>query len=237
MKKNVGIIILAGGKSVRFGSKIKKQFINLDGKSVLEHSIETFSNLSIVKQIIIVLPKQYLFKKEYVKLRKKYLNKNIVFAVAGEERYNSVQNGLKFLKDNIKIVGIHDAARPLVSKKIVLNCVEVLRKYDGVVPGINVSDTLKLVNDKFEIARHIDRENIYAVQTPQMFKVEVVKKIYSQKVLSYWTKLYKITDDSQLAQLEGFKIKVICGEKRNLKITSKDDLELIKFYLGQKILL
>ncbi|MFQ3675680.1 MAG: 2-C-methyl-D-erythritol 4-phosphate cytidylyltransferase [Endomicrobiia bacterium] len=228
MNFTLSVIILAAGKSLRFGDKIKKQFYVLNKIPVVEYSVKTFHELNFVNRIVVVLPEEDLVK--YRKIINQYSKASVV--CGGKERYNSVQNGLKKCFPDTTYIAIHDAARPLVSRKIILNCVRWLKKYDGVVPGIKVCDTLKYVNAKHEIEKHIDRTKIFAVQTPQMFKSAVVKKIYSEKVINKWSKKYTITDDTQLAQLEGYKIKVIEGEKSNLKITSKEDLDLLKFYLN-----
>jgi 2-C-methyl-D-erythritol 4-phosphate cytidylyltransferase len=232
MNITLSVIILAAGKSVRFGSKTKKQFCVLnDNISVLEHSLKTFHKLRFVDKIIVVLPKKDL-KKYEKKLSGLY--PKTIFVSGGKERYNSVQNGLKKCFYNTTYVAIHDAARPLVSKRLILECVKWLKKYDVVIPGIKVNDTLKLVNSNLEVVKHIDRKNVFAIQTPQMFKTDVVYKIYSKKNVNKWLKKFLITDDSQLAQLGGYKVKVVIGEKSNLKITSKEDLDLVNFYLTQK---
>lgn len=222
----VSVILLAGGSSKRFGTN-KKQFVIVNGKQILDYSLETFSKLNFVKQIIVVLPKEN-FKDAQKKLNN---YQKVFFTVGGKERYNSVQKGLKLISSKIDYVAIHDAARPLVSREIVLRCVKEIKKYDCVIPAVKVEDTLKVVNKNLEVVKHLDREKIFTVQTPQMFKRDVVEKIYSEEVVNKWNKKYKITDDSQLATLQGYKVKVVLGDKKNFKITTQEDLNLFKLYL------
>ncbi len=220
-------VLLAAGKSKRFKNKIKKQFYKINNKTLLEYNLDTFSSLKFIKQIIVVVAKEdYQIAN---KICKKY--KNVIIVEGGKERYDSVYNAIKNVDENkFKYVIIHDVARPLASKKLITKCLISVRNYDCVIPAISPVDTVKIVNNS-NIEKTLDRQKVVLVQTPQVFKTNVVKHIYSKQVLNKWIKKYKITDDAQLAELEGFKIKVVCGEKQNIKITTKEDLNLIKFFL------
>ena len=222
------VILLAAGKSKRFKNSIKKQFVKLKNKTLLEYNLDIFSSLKFVKQIIVVS------SKEDFNLVKKICEKykaNIVIIEGGKERYNSVYNAIKNVNsDKFKYVIIHDVARPLVSKKLVNECISSIKNYDCVLPGVLPVDTVKVVNQNFEVEKTLDRQHLVLVQTPQVFKTKVAKHIYSKNVLNKWIKKYKITDDVQLAELEGFKIKVVPGEKQNIKVTTKEDLNFLKFF-------
>jgi 2-C-methyl-D-erythritol 4-phosphate cytidylyltransferase len=228
--KSCCIILLAAGKSTRFKNKVKKQFYKIKNKTLLEHNLDVFLPIKFVKQIVIVAAKEDL---TYVdKIVKKYETDKIVIVKGGKERYESVYNAIQTIDtDKFKYIIIHDVARPLVSKKLINTCLNNIKNYDGVIPGIQTVDTVKIVNKKFEIEKTLNRDYVVLVQTPQVFKSDVAKHIYSKQVLNKWIKKYKITDDAQLAELEGFKIKVVSGERKNLKITTKEDLNLLDYFL------
>ncbi len=216
-------ILLAAGKSKRFNSKIKKQFLKLDGKTLIEYVFEKFTKLSYIKKIIVVVAKEDF--KEINKIFKKRYNKlNFDIVVGGKERYNSVLNTKIYIDDKTSCVIIHDVARPLVSLDLINRCVKKIKNYDCVVPAVRVYDTVKMINSNMEVIKTLNRENLVLVQTPQVLKTKIFKKVYLKKVLSKWVKKYKITDDAQLVELQGYKVKVVEGDKNNIKITTKDDL-------------
>ncbi|MFN3550893.1 MAG: 2-C-methyl-D-erythritol 4-phosphate cytidylyltransferase [Endomicrobiia bacterium] len=220
------VILLAAGKSKRFNNKIKKQFLKLNGKTLVEYVFEKFAKLSYIKRFIVVVPKED-FKKINRIFEKKYNKLNFDIVIGGKERYDSVFNAGKYVDDETSCVIIHDVARPLVSLDLINRCVKEIENYDCVIPAIKVYDTIKLINSNLEVVKTLDREKLVLVQTPQVLKTEVFKKVYSKKNLLRWTKKYKITDDAQLVELQGYKVKVVAGDKNNIKITTKDDLNFI----------
>lgn len=230
------VILLAAGKSKRFSKtrKVKKQFFKIKNKTLLEYCLDTFCDINFIKQIIIAVDNNDINKAK--KIIKKYLNKKkIVITAGGEQRYDSVHNAVKLVDGNINYVLIHDVARPLVSKKLILKCLYKIKNYDGIIPAITPVDTVKIVNKNFESKYTLPRNEIVLAQTPQVFKTNVVKHIYSEKVLKKWTNKLLITDDAQLAELEGKKIKVIPGEIQNIKVTTKQDIKLLEFFLNNKL--
>ncbi len=226
------VILLAAGKSSRFNSNIKKQFYKIKGKTLLEYSLDIFLKFDFVKQIIITIEKND--KKIIDNILNSYKNINVKFDVTygGEERYNSVANSVQ-LVGKVDYILIHDVARPLIDKRVILECIKELKNYDCVIPAVKPIDTVKVINKEFEVIETLDRNNLVLVHTPQFFKSEIVKYIYSEPILSKWTKLKNITDDSQLAELEGFRVKVVVDNKYNIKVTTKDDIEFINFCLGE----
>jgi 2-C-methyl-D-erythritol 4-phosphate cytidylyltransferase len=220
-------ILLAAGKSRRFSYKnIKKQFLRFKDKTLIEYVLDKFLKVRSIKQFLVVVPKENFKKTE--KILSKYKDINLQMVIGGKERYNSVANAVKFLDKNIDYVLVHDVARPFVSVDLIKRCIEKIKNCDCLIPAINVSDTVKMINSNSEVIKTLDRENLVLVQTPQVFKTSVLKKIYSDEILNKWTKKKKITDDAQLAELEGYKVKVIEGEKQNFKITTREDLYFIK---------
>lgn len=230
------VILLAAGKSKRFKYKnIKKQFFKINNKTLIEYSLDLFTKLNFVKQIILAVDKNDI--KITKRLVNGYINPKryeIFITYGGKERYNSVSNCIKYIKNNIDYVLIHDVARPLVNKNIIIRCIKEIKNYDCVIPAIKPVDTVKLINNKSEVIQTLNRNNLVLVQTPQVFKKNVVKHIYSEKILKKWSKKCLITDDAQLAELEGYKVKVVEGEKYNIKLTTKDDISLLKYHLCKK---
>ncbi len=208
------IIIVAGGSGSRMNSAVPKQFMEICGKPVLMHTIQKFTDAIPEIKIILMLPADYLNKWEA--LCKDY-NFNIHCQVAegGETRYHSVKNGLALAPDAV-IVGIHDAARPLVSKATIVNAFETAEKTGNACPVVPLSDSLRVVKGKENTA--VDRSAYYIVQTPQCFHSDLLKKAF--------LKTYKpeFTDDATVLESFGEKINLIEGNPENIKITTPQDL-------------
>ncbi|CAN5606957.1 hypothetical protein BH10BAC5_BH10BAC5_22130 [soil metagenome] len=218
---SVKVIIPASGKGKRFGGKISKQFLKIDGKEILAHSIEKFNSMKEVDEIIIAAGRENI---ECVKkiVTKYKLNKVSVIVMGGKERQDSVYNALKLLtcKDS-DIVMIHDAVRPFVSTKLIKEIILQAKKSKNVIPGIKVSDTLKRTDNKNNIKDTISRENVWAVQTPQAFNYKLLMNAFSK---AYKNGFYG-TDEAALMEKYGYEVKVIQGESGNVKITVKEDMQ------------
>lgn len=220
---NFSAIIVAGGAGKRFGSKEPKQFLLLNKKKMFIWSILAFKQVKECKQIILVVPK---YKIDEMQKYKKIYEIDIVGG--GKERYNSVQNGLKSVKDNIDVVAIHDAARPLVTPKIIKEVFDNAIKYGGAISATTARDTIKFSKNGKYIFKSIDRKNIWQAQTPQMFKTKIIKKVYSNKIPK------NITDDAQLVEKTGKKVVLIDGGCENFKVTQPIDFKLAEFILKQR---
>lgn len=214
------VIIAAAGLSKRFGSKTPKQFFLLKKLPIFLWSVIAFSKVKSFKQIILVAPRDSVLSLK--KYEKKY---GIKVVAGGKERFESVNNGLKALNDDIDIVAIHDGARPLISKTVIVNCLNAAKKYGAAIACLDVNDTVKLTGNDLVIKRTIPRENIWRAQTPQIFKRHLIEKAYSKLGSK------KVTDDSQLLETLGIKVKIVRGEFSNLKITKPEDLALAKMLI------
>ncbi len=220
---NFAVIIVAGGVGKRFGSKEPKQFLLLNKKKMFEWSIIAFKKVKTCKQIILVVPEYKL--KEIQKYKKIY---EIDIVSGGKERYNSVQNGLKYVKNNIDIVAIHDAARPLITENIINEVLKSAIKYDCAISASMARDTIKFSKNGKNILKSIDRNNIWQAQTPQMFKTKILKKVYSKKISE------NITDDAQLVERLGKKVMLVDGGYENFKVTQPVDFMLAKYILKNR---
>lgn len=220
---NLAAIIVAGGSGKRFGSAKPKQFLLLQKKPMFLWSILAFKKIKQCKQIILVVPKdKELELKKYKKLY------NIDIVCGGKERYNSVINGINCIKDNIDIVAVHDGARPLVTPKIINDVLIKANKYGCAIAACKAKDTIKFSYNGKYIKESINRNNIWQAQTPQIFKTNIIKKIYSNKIQK------TITDDAQLAEKYNKKVYLVDSGYENFKITHKEDFKLAEFIIKQR---
>lgn len=204
---NFCAIILAGGIGTRASTKNPKQYKLLNGKMLLEYSLRTFIESQIFSKIIVVLEPQYQT------LCNEYIN-YIEYAENGNNRQESTYNGLKFLeKFAVDYVYIHDGARPFVSTQKLYELKENVHKKQGAILALPMQNTIKQSDDCGYIKNTINRKNLYAAQTPQVFPYDAIYDAHKK------FKNHNCTDDSQLAELIGLDVKIIEGEAKNLKIT------------------
>ncbi|MCX6295798.1 MAG: 2-C-methyl-D-erythritol 4-phosphate cytidylyltransferase [Bacteroidetes bacterium] len=212
MKKYV--IIVAGGTGIRMNNAVPKQFMELQKKPVLMHTIEKFKDSIPDINIVVVLAKQ--LKDDWEKLCMKH-NFSIIHQLmdGGETRYHSVKNGLTLVPDAC-VVGIHDAARPLVSKETILKAFEIAEKLGNAAPAIPLNESIRFLKGKENCA--VDRTQYSIIQTPQCFHSDLIRKAF--------LKAYKpeFTDDASVLESFGEKINLIEGNRENIKITNQQDL-------------
>ena len=221
MKQKVTGIILAGGSSTRFGGNSKTLEV-INNKIVLEYSLELFNNNQLIDNIIVVV------KEDIQNLVKKIINKyskNIKLVTGGSSRKESVYNAL--INTDSDIVVIHDAARPLIKDEYINKCLETIKKYDGCTIGVKSKDTIKITDDNDEVINSTKRSNTWIIQTPQCFKKDMLLKLHEKY------KNIDTTDDCMLLEMDNYKVKLIEGDYSNIKLTYKEDLDLIKLYLKE----
>lgn len=221
------VIIPASGSGVRFGGKTPKQFIKLKpgNKEVAAYSINKFQTLKEVSSIVIACEAKYVSKlKQIVKSNK--LNKVADVVEGGKTRQDSVYNALKTITcgKNDRII-IHDAVRPFISRKKIKELIKVSKKADAVIPALKINDTIKKVSPKGYSEGTIPRDNIWRVQTPQVFEYGVLMKSFEKAYKSR----FNGTDEASIVEHAGYKVKVIEGETTNIKITTKEDLQVVDF--------
>jgi 2-C-methyl-D-erythritol 4-phosphate cytidylyltransferase len=224
--QKVTVIITAAGSGTRFGTgqkkSLPKQFQKLLGKPVILHSLLIFQKARVVDEIIISADKKYFALLHELALKNK-ISKLTSLVEGGKTRFQSVKNA--FLQVNSAkhdIILIHDAARPKMSGKLVAALVKETAKHPGVIPACPVSETLKLAKKNI-VTRTVDRSSLWLVQTPQAFRYHILDKSY-KKAGSRKT----FTDEASLVENGGFKVRLITGSKENIKITTKEDLDLLK---------
>ena len=222
------VIIVAGGKGLRMGADIPKQFLPVGGKPVLMRTLERFREYAADLQIILVLPKaqqdywrelcqQYHFDVEYT------------LANGGETRFHSVQNGLALVPDNAEgVVGVHDGVRPFPSVEVIRNCYETARTAKAVIPVIPIVETVRHLVSESNVQRSITvpRGDYRLVQTPQTFDIQLLKAANRQPYNDGFT------DDASVVEAYGFDITLVEGNRENIKITTPFDMTIAEALLN-----
>jgi len=229
MKRTV--IILGGGKGVRMGGDLPKQFIPLQGKPVLMHTIDVFYRWDPTIDLVLVISEEYA---SYWEMLCKELNFTVPHRTVygGETRFHSVRNGLQSLRhceersnpDTIQdLIAVHDGVRPFVAPEVITTCFEMAESYGAAIPVIPMIDTVRVTNG--DANRAFDRTRLRVVQTPQAFHADILLKAYEQP----YDKLF--TDDASLVEASGHPIYLIEGNHENIKITTPVDIQYAKFLI------
>lgn len=213
MKKYV--IIVAGGKGLRMGAGLPKQFLLLDGKPVLMHTLQRFYDFDPAVSLILVLPEAH--QAYWQKLCGEYgFTVPHTVACGGETRFHSVKNGLAKVTEN-GLVGVHDGVRPFVSAPTIRQCFDRALETGAAIPVLPVTDTLReLAGEK---SHTVDRNRYCTVQTPQVFRTEVLQEAYRKPYSDTFT------DDASVVEASGFSITLVPGNRENIKITTPFDLK------------
>lgn len=230
MDKKKYLVAMAAGHGTRMGSAVPKQFIEFEGKPILQRSIEKFIEACPDIKVVTVLPKEYMEGwRNYCQKYNFYYPQ--VLVEGGITRFHSVQNALKRIPDGA-IVAIHDGVRPLISTKLIATMFDRMSDCRALIPVLPSVDTLKMLRQGTGPSgesvletipdAELDRSLVYRAQTPQMFRSEDIKSAYGQAFdLSF-------TDDASVAARKKIPLSYIQGEKYNIKITTKDDLDFAK---------
>jgi len=215
----ISAIIVCGGKGKRMGSKIPKQFLKINRMEIFMYSVLVFQKLREIKKIIVVVPENYV--KVVQKILKKYKVQNGTVVKGGKERFHSVYNGLLEAKGS-SIVLVHDGVRPFITKSLVKRVLKGAIKYGACIPVIPVNETLKRISNGQ--IKTLNREEHFLSQTPQGFKYDLLLEAYNNVI----KKGLEITDEATAVEILGHPVKVIEGDRKNIKITYKEDLKIAK---------
>jgi 2-C-methyl-D-erythritol 4-phosphate cytidylyltransferase len=215
-------VIVAGGAGLRMGTTTPKQFLLLQGKPVLQHTIEAFANAYDDINIILVLPADHMQRGEELISRLKSSIK-IEMTIGGDTRFQSVKNGLA-LVDPSSIVFVHDGVRCLVSNNLIKRCCEQAMEKGSAIPAVAATDSIRIEDGGHHHV--IDRTKVRIIQTPQTFQSCLLKQAYEQ--------VYQpaFTDEATVAEAAGLQVHLIEGEYNNIKITRPIDL-----YIAERLLL
>ncbi len=237
-QRKIITIVPAAGIGKRFGEEKNKSFYFLLNKPLIVWTLEALQEVEEITEIIPVLKEDDLISGcELVEQYNITKVKRIV--PGGRERQNSVYNGIKAIDDNTSVVVIHDGARPLADKALIKRTIEGLKEaeaaFDGIVAGVPVKDTIKEVSkQKLEngyeediIKKTLNRNVLWAIQTPQVFPLQKIRNAYEQAI----SDKYHATDDAAIVEKYGGRIKIVMGSYRNIKITTQEDIYIAEAFL------
>ena len=223
----LSVIIPAAGSGERMGSDIPKPFIKVGSKTILEHTISRFLEVSDVVQIIIATSKSYIPE---IKSMFGQVSTHIDLRVVegGKERQFSIYNALKLVSANSELVAVHDAVRPFIRKHLIEECCDVAAKVGGAVLGVPAKDTIKKVDKDKLIESTPNRSFLWQAQTPQIFQKDLLVKAYKSALEDHFVG----TDDASLVERIGGTIQMVEGDREILKITYPVDLKIAELILG-----
>ncbi|PTL35730.1 2-C-methyl-D-erythritol 4-phosphate cytidylyltransferase [Candidatus Methylomirabilis limnetica] len=223
---HVTAIIPAAGAGVRFGGAVKKQFIALDGLPILSHTLRALAASKALSAIIVVVPPgEELRGRKALELARIDLETEVV--PGGQARQDSVYIGLQRAKAETDLVLIHDGVRPFVSREVVLATIEAAKEWGAAIAAVPVIDTIKRVDTDGFVVETLQREQLWAVQTPQVFRYALLMRAHR----AIREGGIVATDDAALVERIGGMVKVVRGSYENLKITSEEDLPLADLIL------
>lgn len=212
------IIIVAGGKGLRMGSDIPKQFLPIGGKPILMRTLERFRDYSEKLQIILVLP---IAQQDYWRQLCEHYHFEVKYQLAngGQTRFHSVQNGLALIPDDVEgVVGVHDGVRPFPSVEVIRNCYDAARTAKAVIPVIPVVETVRHIEGEGSVT--VPRGDYRLVQTPQTFDIQLLKAANRQPYNDGFT------DDASVVESFGHQITLVEGNRENIKITTPYDMKI-----------
>ncbi len=229
--KNVAVILAAGSGS-RTGLSTPKQFLPLGGKTVLEHSVRTFNNHPGIDEVVIVTATEFIERVQAIVKANGWTKVSAVLA-GGKERFDSSLAAVRHFADNPDAVMLfHDAARPLVSERIISDAIRAMERYDAVDVAIPAVDTIVQCNREGTYMESIqDRNLLWRMQTPQGFRQRTIQEAYR---IALQDPQFTATDDcgTVLRYLKDVKVGIVRGSERNIKLTYADDLSLLEFLLS-----
>lgn len=208
------VVLVAGGKGMRMGNAMPKQFLPLAGIPVLAHAAKAFTEALPDAHIILVLPPDQLSYAQIV-LRGLVSPPDMEIVSGGETRFHSVQNGLNAIHGD-GIVFVHDGARPLVSEALIVRCLAQAIEKGSAIPAVPVTDSMRIIDE--DDSSPVSRDNLRIIQTPQTFRTEIIMPAFSQP--------YKpeFTDEATVVEANGTAVFLVEGDRRNIKVTTPEDM-------------
>lgn len=221
-------VILAAGKGSRMNAGINKQFLMLRDKPIIAYTLMSFDKCKAIDEIIVVIAPDELdfFQNEI--LQKYAFNKVKKLVGGGSERQQSAYNGIKAVNEESDIVLIHDGARPFVNSVTIESCIEQARLCGAASAGMPSKDTIKLIDEQGMVVLTPDRGKVWLTQTPQVFKKNIIITAHEQALARGMVG----TDDAMLAELAGYKVKMVEAAYENIKITTPEDIAIAEVLLN-----
>lgn len=219
-------VIVAAGKGTRMGPGVDKLFLEVAGRPVVAHTWQRFNDATCIDEIILVV--RAGMQSAFAELAQQFqLTKPHRFVVGGTERQDSVWNGLEALSPSVRIVAIQDGARPCTSDELITATIKAAQETGAAVAAQPVTDTIKETADGKTIARNVDRSRLWAVQTPQTFRVDVIRRALTE----VRARQLQVTDDTTACELIGQPVRLVTSATPNPKVTTPADLPYLEVLL------
>lgn len=226
--KHITAILTAAGTSRRMGAGISKQFLKIGNKMIIERTIEIFDKLEEIDDMILIVRKDdiNIYKKDILGKFKK----PIKLVIGGDTREESTYNGIMAIDEKTDIVVCHDGVRPFIKPSIIKRAIDEMTSHNAAIVAVPAKDTIKYADKNGFVEYTPNRERLYNVQTPQVFKKDILIKAYE----NVFDENIKVTDDSSLLEMMGEKVQIVLGDYSNIKITTKEDLLYGELILRQE---
>ena len=218
-----GVIIVAGGSGSRMQTALPKQFLMLGGLPVVARTINTFAEALPSADIVVVLPEAHIPLWRNLEARFDVAPHRCV--AGGSERFYSVKCGIDALGEDVEYIAVHDGVRALVTKRLIIRTLLDAEKSGATIPVVEVADSFRRLDGSESYI--VPRSELRAVQTPQIFSAELLRKAYEQPFDK------SFTDDASVVEAMGHKISLIEGERSNLKLTTPEDMDWAEYYLAK----
>ena len=210
---SIAVIIVAGGSGARMGARLPKQFLPLDGRPVLMHTVQRFADALPQSRIVVVLCRRHGFAVPHI------------VCTGGANRFESVSNGLRHAGE-AELIAVHDGVRPLVSREIIERATEDARTYGAVIPVVRPIDSMRRIDR--DGSRIVDRSLYRIVQTPQVFRADILRNAYARPFDE------RFTDDASVVEAAGQPVYLCEGSYENIKITTPVDMLTAEALLAQR---
>lgn len=215
----LGVVIVAAGKGLRMGTAERKQYLILGDKPIVSHTLQLFERIPEVDHIVLVVGKDDIARCEAY-IEQQGIRKVKAVIAGGAERQQSVRAGLELLSEETEWVLVHDGVRPFVTEQQALACWRAAMQHDAAVLAVPVKDTIKIVDEQGKIQSTPDRRSLWAIQTPQAFRLSILKEAHEQAAADQFLG----TDDAMLVERLGKSVQIVEGDYYNIKITTPEDL-------------
>lgn len=223
---NKAAILVAGGKGTRMGTKTPKQFLELNGRPILMHTLEVFHSMDSQIELILVLPEDQLSYWDKVVAELDFLipHRRVI---GGASRFQSVRNGLQAVSFSVGLVAIHDGVRPFVAEEVIKSSFEVAQQTGSAIPVIGLKDSIRQIFSEGK-SQFRDRQQYRLVQTPQTFQLSKIRQAFLTPESD------QFTDDATVYEYQGWEVTLIEGNPENIKITTPEDLDYAAYLLDRK---
>ncbi len=229
----VNAVIVAAGEGRRMGRNLPKPFLSLAGRPLILRTLSRFAASQARRVILVAAEKEQPKLEQLIRSDRELSGLEWLLQPGGRRRQDSVMQGLKRLDRDCQVVVVHDGARPLVAPALIDRCVEAALKEGAVVVGVPVRDTIKAVSPSRRIESTPPRDSLWEIQTPQAFRVEILREAYAQAEREG----IEATDDAMLVERLGKSVSVLEGDRSNIKITTPEDLLLAEALIRERLVL